>query len=293
MGWTEVVTLGELAAKPHSRMDAHYLLGRTDREYERLIAQARWINGYTEQTFREAGIQTGMRVLDVGCGVGDVSLLLAKLVGSSGKVVGIDQDAGALSRARQRVESAGFETVSFVQGDFRTHDLSGSFDAAVGRYVLMYQANPVSAVRSLLARLHSGAVIAFQELDMSRVPICRPRIPLFENCFRWGRLANRKSRVHVGMGLDLYRTFVACGMPETKLRMDTIIGAGPDFSGYEILAESMRSILPVIEKFGIASAQDVGIDTLAQRLRDAAVKTNATVIWSPIISAWAAKTVAA
>lgn len=283
----------ELATKPHSRMDAHYLLGRTDREYERLIAQARWINGYTEQTFREAGIRTGMRVLDVGCGVGDVSLLLAKLVGSSGKVIGIDQDAGALSRARQRVESAGFETVSFVHGDFRTHNFGGSFDAAVGRYVLMYQANPVSAVRSLLARLHPGAVIAFQELDMSRVPICRPRIPLFENCFRWGRLANQKSRVHVRMGLDLYRTFVACGLPETKLRLDTIIGAGPDFSGYEILAESMRSILPVIESFGIASAQDVGVDTLAQRLRDAAVKANATVVWSPIISAWSAKTAAA
>jgi SAM-dependent methyltransferase len=285
--------LAELVAKTNSRSDAHYLLGRTDREYERLIAQARWINAYTEQTLHEVGIQTGMRVLDVGCGVGDVSLLLARLVGSSGKVVGIDQDSGALSKARQRIEAAGLHTVGFVQGDFRTHGFDGLFDAVVGRYVLMYQAEPILAIRSLLARMHPGALIAFQELDMSRVPICRPRIPLFENCFRWGLLANRKARVNVRMGLDLYQTFVACGLPDTKLRMDTIVGAGPNFPGYEILAESMRSILPVLESFGIASAKEVGVDTLAQRLRDAAVSANAIVMWSPIISAWAAKPTAA
>ena len=285
--------MAELAAKTNSRSDAHYLLGRTDREYERLIAQARWINPYTEQTLNEVGIRTGMRVLDVGCGVGDVSLLLARLVGSSGKVVGIDQDSGALSKARQRTEAAGLHTVGFVQGDFRTHGFDGLFDAVVGRYVLMYQAEPILAIRSLLARMHPGALIAFQELDMSRVPICRPRIPLFENCFRWGLLANRKARVNVRMGLDLYQTFVACGLPDTKLRMDTIVGAGPNFPGYEILAESMRSILPVLESFGIASAKEVGVDTLAQRLRDAAVSANAIVVWSPIVSAWAAKPTAA
>ena len=43
-------------AKPHGRSDAHYLLGRSDREYERLMAQARWINGFTESIFKEAGI---------------------------------------------------------------------------------------------------------------------------------------------------------------------------------------------------------------------------------------------
>ncbi|MGC1943894.1 MAG: methyltransferase domain-containing protein [Candidatus Acidiferrales bacterium] len=283
--------LRELLPNPRNRSDAQYLLGRTNREYERLIAQAQWISGYTENAFKEAGIRPGMRILDVGCGVGDVSLLLAKLLGDSGKIVGIDQDAGALSMARKRAGAAGFRTMSFVQGDFRTYDFGQLFDAVVGRYVLMYQADPVTAVQSLVMRLKPGGIIAFQELDMSRIPICWPRIPLFENCFRWGRAANLKAKVHVRMGLDLYRTFILAGLVKTNLHMDTIVGAGPDFPGYKIMAESMRSILPVLESSGIADPDEVRIETLAERLRDAVVSANAIVSWCPIVSAWAAKPV--
>ena len=210
-----------------------------------------------------------MRVLDIGCGVGDVSLLVAKLLGDSGEVIGIDQDAGALAKARERVEAAGLRTVSFVQGDFRTYDFRGLFDAAVGRYVLMYQANPVAAVQSVLKRLEPDGLVAFQELDMSRIPICWPSVPLFEKCFRWARAANRKARVRIQMELELYRTFILSGLAETKIHMDTIVGAGVDFPGYEIIAESMRSILPLLESSGIASPEEVGVETLAQRLRDA------------------------
>jgi ubiquinone/menaquinone biosynthesis C-methylase UbiE len=280
-------------SKPQSDSDAYYLLGRTNREYERLMAQARWINGYTESMFKEAGIQPGMRVLDIGCGVGDVSLVVAKLLRGSGEIVGIDQDAGALAKARERAETAGLTSVSFVQGDFRTYDFRSLFDAAVGRYVLMYQADPVAAVQSVLKRLEPRGLVAFQELDMSRIPICWPSIPLFQKCFRWARAANRKAGVRIRMGLELYLTFISSGLAETKIHMDTIIGAGPHFPGYEIIAESMRSILPVLDSAGIASLDEVGVETLAERLRDAVVSANAIVTWSPIVSAWATKPVKA
>ena len=52
-----------------------------------------------ERCFREAGIGKGHRVLDVGSGVGDVALLLAHIVGSSGEVVGIERDPRSISRA--------------------------------------------------------------------------------------------------------------------------------------------------------------------------------------------------
>jgi ubiquinone/menaquinone biosynthesis C-methylase UbiE len=46
----------------------------------------------TERLLRSAGIEPGMRVLDIGCGAGDVSMLAAELVGSTGSVVGIDRN---------------------------------------------------------------------------------------------------------------------------------------------------------------------------------------------------------
>ena len=237
--------------------------------------------------FSKQGFAPAFRVLDIGCGVGDVSLLVAKLVGSTGAVVGVDQDAGALSIASERAAALGTQNVSFVHGDFRKCDCPGPFDAVTGRYVLMYQANPVAAIQSILTRLKPRGLAVFQELDMSRVPVTRPKLPLFEKCFRWARVANRKSKVNVRMGLDLYSAFIAAGLPEPMVRMDTIIGAGPDFAGVDILAQSMRSILPTLERASIATAEEVEIDTLADRLRAELASSHGVVTWSPIVTVWA------
>jgi SAM-dependent methyltransferase len=69
-----------------------YALGSTDSEHERLIRQAARLAPCTERFFRDAGIGTGQRVLDLGSGVGDVAMLVARLVGHSGDVVGIERD---------------------------------------------------------------------------------------------------------------------------------------------------------------------------------------------------------
>lgn len=275
------------ARQSGSGPDAYYLLGRTQHEYQRLMAQARWISGYTEHAFVAAGMRPGMHVLDTGCGVGDVSLLVAKLVGSAGRVVGVDQDPGALAIGSQRARESGAAQIRFVRGDFRSYEFDEKFDAATGRYVLMYQTDPVAALRSVMARLKPGGLAVFQELDMSGMPMTRPKLPLFEKCFRWARVANRRSKVNVHMGLDLYRCFVAAGFQQPSVRMDTIIGAGPDFAGAEILAESMRSILPTLEREGIATAEEVAADTLAERLKDELASSNGVVTWSPIVTVWA------
>ena len=72
------------------KYDADYVLGHSAQELERLSTQARLYEPFTVQFFRNAGIQAGMRVLDVGCGSGDVSFLVA-LVGPTGQVVGVDR----------------------------------------------------------------------------------------------------------------------------------------------------------------------------------------------------------
>ena len=122
--------------------DTEYALGRHDGEYDRLITQARQLAPLTRRVFTAAGIEAGMRVLDVGCGVGDVSALLAELVGPTGQVVGVDLDADAVRVATER--NAGLDHVAFVTGDAREVN-SEPFDAVAGRFVLMYTADPTFA----------------------------------------------------------------------------------------------------------------------------------------------------
>ncbi len=75
-----------------------YELGHSDRELKRLRLQAELIDPFTRQYYRDAGIEQGMRVLDVGSGGGDAALVAAELVGEAGEVVGVDIGPGRRSR---------------------------------------------------------------------------------------------------------------------------------------------------------------------------------------------------
>jgi ubiquinone/menaquinone biosynthesis C-methylase UbiE len=140
-----------------------YALGYTNSEHDRLIRQAARIAPYTERLFRESGIGAGQRVLDLGSGVGDVSMLLARIVGPSGEVVGIERDASSIARAKARVAEAGFRNVNFTQTDVHQIDSDKLFDASVGRFILMFLPDPASVLRSLTRLVRPGGVLAFQE----------------------------------------------------------------------------------------------------------------------------------
>jgi ubiquinone/menaquinone biosynthesis C-methylase UbiE len=81
---------------------AKYILGHSQEEIRRLMLQATIMRPFTERLMRNAEIGPGMRVLDLGCGAGDVSMLAAELVGPSGSVVGIDRNPEVIDLASAR-----------------------------------------------------------------------------------------------------------------------------------------------------------------------------------------------
>lgn len=76
---------------------------------------------FTIQLLIDAGIADGMRVLDAGCGSGDVAFLLSRIVGMTGEVVGIDHDTGALDRARNRSNTDQLPLPTFFDVSFSTY----------------------------------------------------------------------------------------------------------------------------------------------------------------------------
>jgi 2-polyprenyl-3-methyl-5-hydroxy-6-metoxy-1,4-benzoquinol methylase len=79
-----------------------YTLGHSDAEVQRLLLLGRIYDDHTEHALRVAGLRPGMRVLDVGCGPGDVSIVASRLVGSTGTVLGVDAAADIIDFARIR-----------------------------------------------------------------------------------------------------------------------------------------------------------------------------------------------
>ena len=132
--------------------DPTYVMGRSEDEARRLEERAEFFARPTRLLFADAGITTGMKVLDIGSGPGDVALLAGELVGATGRVVGVDMNPAVAAAARTRAEAAGMKHVSFIAGDIREVEVEHDFDAVVGRLVLMYSADPAATLRAACAR---------------------------------------------------------------------------------------------------------------------------------------------
>lgn len=251
-----------------SSRDATYTLGRTSHETTRLIEQSRIYGESTTRLCKRAGITEGMRVLEIGSGAGDVALTLAERVGPTGQVIGVDVNAAILDTARQRAADAGMRNVEFIAGDARTLDLTDTFDAVLGRFVLMYMANPREAFAKLIKHVKPGGIAAFQEPEYTLYPaFIHPDTPLINQLIAWILDVFEHSGARLDMGIGLYRAFVDAGLPPPAMHLESPIGAAGAWAGYRYMLTIFQSLLPLLEKYGLATAEQVGLDTLAARLR--------------------------
>ena len=272
----------------HSKA-SDYAMGSTDGERQRLMRQGAALRGFLASAFRAAGIGPGMRVLDLGCGVGDVALVAADLVGPAGSVIGIDRDAASVAWANKRVTEAGYANIRFQVSEFHEFADPQPFDALVGRFILLYLPDSAATLRKLSTQLRSGAVIAFMEPDFTVESRVFPEMPQFKGSGNWITEALRRSGARVDMGMRLYATYRDAGFVNTATEVTHLSGCGFSREMAEFFAETIRSILPKIVQYGIATAEEVQIDTLAERMDAAARAADPQWVGTRYISAWARK----
>jgi ubiquinone/menaquinone biosynthesis C-methylase UbiE len=272
-----------------STIEMIYPLPHSTAEIDRLIAQSALLNPITRALFVQAGIAPGMRVLDLGSGAGDVALLAAEMVGPTGEVVGVDRNPGVLDVARARAEAAGFAHLTFRAGGIESAIPPGeTFDAVVGRLILMYLPEPAATLHDLAARLRPGGIVAFCEFNLTPESMrTYPPVPLFDRCCAWLQEAFQHAGAETRMGDKLYQTYRAADLPGPQLHFAANASGEPDWGGYTIYAEVLRTLLPLIVKSGIATAAEVDIDTLEDRMRAEVVAHGGILKMPDLVSAWA------
>ncbi|MQA01215.1 MAG: methyltransferase domain-containing protein [Streptosporangiales bacterium] len=192
-----------------------YLFERGTDEDERLRVQGEVIDPITKRAFVAAGLQPGWRVLDLGSGAGNVSLLAAELVGPRGSVVGIDADADTVARATAMAARRGMDNVEFRVGDVASLEgVEGGFDAVVGRLAM----------------------------------------PLWEQVQDWVRETMRRAGVEVRMGHRLFASFRTAGLPDPEMNLESIVRGGPQAPTYG-WANVVAGVLPLMEKYGVATRE--------------------------------------
>ncbi len=266
--------------------EATYRLPRTDREWNRLAFQGELFAPFTRRVVQAAGIGAGMRVLDVGSGVGDVSLLAAELVGSAGSVLGAEIDEESNQRARRRAAERGVRNAAFLTGDVSALALPREFDAIVRRLVLMHLKDPAAVLSHLCKSLRPGGVVAFVEPILSRQYTSFPESPALQELNAvLAKVRALGGFVDFEMGLRISATFVRAGLPRPELCAELLIGRS-DSALVTYLAETTYSTSRNWIRRGVEGAERLDYESLAHRL-PAELGPDGVLATHPLVGAWA------
>jgi hypothetical protein len=213
-------------------------------------------------------------------------MLAARLVGPSGEVVGIERDAGSIAVARARLAEAGFRNVSFTQTDASQIVSHRPFDAAVGRFILMFIRIPQRCyVRWLDWFVRAGCW-----------PFRSRRGLLFLLSLRRCRFGPRwfhrfevfaRSGVHTEIGPDLYRIFQEIGLPAPNVFIETPLGSDP--ASTRVVCEVLASLRPLAQQHKVSLDAVGDFGTLPDRVQAEVAASRTSVSWVPLVGAWVRK----
>lgn len=227
--------------------------------------------------FAGIGIAPGMRVLDVGCGNGDLSRLVAGLVGPDGEVVAIDRSAEAVALGRAADSGPRAATIRYRQADLAGEltDL-GRFDAIVGRRVLMYLPDAAATLARLALLAKPGAIMAFQEHGRTELPAGLGDLPLHRRLYGWFWNTVAAEGGDTALALRLVDLMRAAGHGIEVARTEGVLLPAGQPSFLPALA---RAMLPRLVAHGVADAQEMDLDTLADRLAAEHRAAGGTIVW--------------
>lgn len=220
----------------------------------------------TEQLLRRARIGQGMRVLDIGCGSGEVTRAIANLVGPLGAVIGVDSSAAALTAAEAATDSTQYKNISYIL--YNLSELQpelGAFDCIVGRRVLMYLPEPRSVIDKLISLLRPGGRIALQEHDTTMTPGRTGRWPVHDQVHHWLWECVRREGANTNLGFSLAQMLLSAGAGVEKVWAQAI------FSGYEDgfhhkLHDLVEMMKPRLLVSGVTTEEEIDLPSLETRL---------------------------
>jgi ubiquinone/menaquinone biosynthesis C-methylase UbiE len=269
--------------------DATYGFGSGigDDEMTRLEVQGAATAQATRMIFIEAGIRPGMRVLDLGSGAGDTAFLAADLVGPGGSLVGVDHSPDALDRARYRAGQRGLTQVQFIEGDIHDPAPGGPYDAIVERLTLWQVPDPAEVLRRQATVLRPGGLIVPVEPDFTPA-YTEPELPLYTQSLSWQNQALAKVESPLpSMGRRLWAIVEEAGLhPLGMIGVQPHFGPG-DERFLSFWVEGQRNLVPLYEGTGVATAEEMKMETYEQRLRDEWGKTQSVIAVGALVSAWA------
>jgi ubiquinone/menaquinone biosynthesis C-methylase UbiE len=165
----------------------------THGHHESVLRSHRWRTVENSAAYVVAQLRPGIRVLDVGCGPGTITVDLAVRV-APGEVIGVDAAADVLDAARAAAGAAGTANVSFVTGDVYALEYDdASFDLVHAHQVLQHLADPVGALREMRRVCAPGGTVAARDSDYGAMT-WYPAVPALDRWLELYQAVARRNR---------------------------------------------------------------------------------------------------
>ena len=227
--------------------------GDAGAERLKVLTNATWPN--TRAFLLRAGLKPGMRVLDVGCGGGDLTLRIAEMLAPKGSIIGIDYDARKIEIAAQLTEQTDYTV------EFRQHDITADtvidetkFDFVFARFLLWTLKDPDAALNTLVSYLHPGGILALEDID-GRGQYCYPQCKGFEKYAEF----HEKAAEHMGsnshLGIRLFYMMTKADLKQVQLHMEHPVFSSGD--GKKIPLLTMQAIQPSVLELGLATSTEM------------------------------------
>jgi ubiquinone/menaquinone biosynthesis C-methylase UbiE len=261
-----------------------YLIQGGQKGYDRLLllARERWPD--TSALLTRAGVGPGMRCVDVGCGGGEVTLELARLVAPDGVAIGLDMDETKLGLAREEAERRGVSNVEFRTADANSWVEPGGYDAVFSRFLLHHLSRPADLLVRMWSAVRDGGVLVLEDADFDGW-CCHPPNDGFDFFVRaYRETITRRGGDHAG-GRKLAAYFVAAGIPRPDVRV--VQSAWLDGDTKALAWSTLDATQDAILAEGVASKEEVAsaLEDLAQFTAD-----STTLISGPrIFQVWSAR----
>jgi SAM-dependent methyltransferase len=247
----------------------------------RLINRVKWPT--TERLLGTAGLRAGMRVLDLGCGGGAVTMKMAALVGAEGEVVGIDVDPSILRLAQQEADGSKLP-VTFRHLGAEELDEAADYDFAYSRYLLSHLRHPERALEAMVRALRPGGRLAVEDVFFPG-HVCHPPNAAFDRYLELYGAVVRAKGADPAIGVRLVGMALDAGLSDVQVEL--VVPVFREGEGKRLAHVTVEHIREAVLGAGLATGKEV--DAIVAELEAFADDERTLMSIAPTFQVWGRK----
>jgi 2-polyprenyl-3-methyl-5-hydroxy-6-metoxy-1,4-benzoquinol methylase len=236
-------------------LSEHYILATGGRDVKRLRLLHEVYGPGTEALFHRVGLRAGQRVVEIGCGSGNIACWVAQQIAPSGSVMALDIASDQIEQARQQAQIRNLRNIEFQVADAYSPRLpEGSFDLVYCRLVLSHLTRPAVALAAMRRLARPGGLVVCEEIDIGCWR-CDPPAAAMTRFFALHAALGERRGENFCLGASLHRLFHEVGFTRPEVGANFALALRGQQK--RLLGMTFAQFAPELVSEGLASQEEV------------------------------------